>query len=342
MRAILTTLLASISFSALAADPQFVRIQPDQASYEVGAKAIVFAYVDRLPTESTKEFFVSMRVGGELTNTIRLSDRLLVALPKRFQDLGIQFVESNVFLQTKAEQLQLAQSVAFYQRQIDALSKQLEDERDPEKQALLEAVIAKQQMKLLEVQGQIEGRRTLVEVGQSSILVTPSSSLKPASTFTLTANRDPAEYFVGESAIFTAHLNTQFTGPDGPKEAVLRGKIGETSVVAPGQSGDDFVFTSPVFTASHLGDQNLTVDYSVRSKAQADLLRNASILAGKQKQDLEKKLADSVVPEERAYLEAKVLEMTQVMNAIALQLEEILVEVDENSLNFTVMSGGRK
>lgn len=341
MRTILTALLAIVALPALAASPQFVRTQPDQASYEVGAKAILFAYVDRLPTEPTKEFSVAMRVGGELTNAIRLSDRLLVALPKRFSTPGVQAVESNVFLQTKAEQLQLAQSAAFYQRQIDGLNKQLEGERDPENRAFLEALIAKQQFKLREVQNQIEGQRTLIEVGQSNILVTPASTIVPAATFTLTADRDPAEYLVGEAAAFTAHLDTLFSGPDGPKEAILRGKVGAENVPTPVQSGDDFTFTTAAFTTGQVGAQTFTVNYLVRSKAQSDLLRNASLLAGKQKQDLEKKLAESVVPEERAYFEAKILEMNQVMNAIAAQLEEILVEVDENSVSFTVMSGGK-
>jgi len=342
MRTILTALLACASLPALAADPQFVRIQPDQASYEVGAKAIVFAYVDRLPTESTKEFFVTMRVGGELTNAIRLSDRLLVALPKRFEAAGKQTIESNVFLQTKAEQLQLAQAAAFYQKKIDALRKQLADERDPENRALLEAIIAKQQAKLREVQNQIEGQRTLVEVGQSTVLVTPSSSLKPASTFSLTADREPAEYLVGESATFTAHLNTLFTGPDGPKEVVLRGRIGEESVSAPVRSGDDFTFTSPVFEASHAGERAFSVNYLVRSQTQSDVLRNALRLAIKQKQDFEKKLEESVGPEEWPYFQAKAIEMNQVVDAISMQLEEILVDIDEAILNFTVLSGGRK
>ena len=48
------------------------------------------------------------------------------------------------------------------------------------------------------------------------------------------------------------------------------------------------------------------------------------------------------MPEEQAYLETKILEMSQVMGAISSQLEEILAEVDEVSLGFTVSGGERK
>lgn len=341
MKAILLTFLSIISLPAVAEGPQFLRIQPDQSSYEVGAKAIVFGYIDRLPTEPTKEFFVTMRVGGEITNAIRLSDRLVVALPKRFEAPGSYAVESSVFLQDKAEFIQLGQSVAFYQKQIDALLRKLENEQDSEGRELLEIELAAFRQKHEAIQLQMAEARALVEVRQISVLVNPVAKVRPLAIMDLAIDRDPAVYSVGESAIFTAHLNSSFEGPNGPSEPLIKGKIG-TTTLTPLFSGSDFIFSSPNFSIEDMGSREFEATYFIRPMDQANTLRNASQLALQERTVLQAQLDSSVRPKERAYLEFKISELNRVIDAISGQLEEILIEIDFGSVEFSVVGGGEK
>lgn len=341
MKALISTLLATVALPALAAEPQFLKIQPDQSSYVVGSKAIVFGYINRLPTESTKELFVSMRVGGELTNAIRLSDRLVVALPRRFEAAGNYSVESNVFLQDREEMLNLEQSAAFYQLEINALLTKLESENDPDAKELIEAEIAASRQKRGAMVRKIADARALVEVGTKQVTVSPIFNFKSTGIMDVTIDRDPAVYSVGESANFTVHLNSLFDGPGGPHEPVVKAMIG-SQPLSPEVSGENFSFTSFIFSAEDIGLREFEATYFIRPKAQADVLRNASQLALLEKNKLEGLLADSVSPKERAYLELKIADLNRVVAAIGDQLEEILVEVDSGSLEFTVESGEAK
>jgi hypothetical protein len=341
LKTLISALLATVALPALAAEPQFLRIQPDQSEYVVGSRAIVFGYVDRLPTESTKELFISMRVGGEPVNAIRLSDKLVVALPKRFEAAGNHSVESNVFLQDKTEILDLEQSASFYQAQINALLLKLERENDPDAKELIEAEIAASRQKYSAISRQISDARALVEVATKQVLVSPAFRLAPSAIMDVTIDRDPAVYSVGEFANFTVHINSLFNGPDGPREPVVKATIGSYPL-APEISGETFNFTSPLFSMEDIGAREFEATYFIRPKAQADTLRNASQLALLEKSKLETQLGNSASPKERAYLESKIADLNRVITAIGDQLEEILVEVDAGSVEFTVESGEAK
>lgn len=332
-------LLALLLFatSAHATGTHLASIEPDQDAYVPGSRAVIFLPMKR-PTTAGMEFFLKLDGRPTKATVVPLSLDLAVAISDRFPAPQESHWNLTVFQQDRKEQLSLSKSIAGYSTELATRKLELEKETDPDSRAVLENRIRElgRRIEILETKAE-EGRVLVDRVSEiSRVLPASSSLLAVPELFTLRAGRTPANYLVGESATFFALPLVNFRGPDGVRENVLRGKfLGLTYYGTPVLT--ETQFTLPPFTSAHLGAQNFTVDFLIRSKRQADRLRAAANLALAKRDTLREDLAASVDPTERAWLQNQIAEMQSAADALMLQLEEILTPVDTGDTSFQVL-----
>ncbi|MGZ3693634.1 MAG: hypothetical protein ACXVBL_05150 [Bdellovibrionota bacterium] len=335
---ILTAFLLSLNLGTANADFRFASVEADQSSYTVGSKGILFAHIERMPTNKDSELYLSLLFQGEKVNVIQVSDYLAVALPKRFDLAGDFDLELSVLEQSKAEQKDLDSARVFYLSQIASLQKDLDAENDPEARDILQQRIAVLQGRVSALTDRMDSTRSLLEVDHLTVAIDPAlkHSVQTSGVFSGQANRNPATYGVGEKAAFTFHPNTGFNGPDGPKENVFLTKVDGQAIGQAWNAGTDYTISTAAFLAANIGGHVAGTTFFVRSQKQADSLRNAKTQSSKRIQDLTK-LRDSAENEvDRVYYNLKISELNGVVSAITAQLNAILLEVGNLSIPFTV------
>lgn len=336
---LVAAILSTCTGQAWAANTKFVEFITDQSNYEVGAKAVIFAKTNFPPTNPRNQLHLRLTLDGEEIYFVRLSDRLAVAFPPRFTSPGVVEAQGEVYFEDASTAQQLEQSIAFYQKENQTLQAKLAGEVDPEARALIEQSIARNLGLIQQLTGTLNDQRTLVEIGFVSIAVGNSlTGPNLSGVFNLFADRDPAEYSVGEKATFSTQVLTDFTGPDGPREIVFRASIEDVSVTARDLGGRNYSFTSASFIADQVGPQVFTAALWIRSKKQADLLRAGVKQATNLKADYVRQQQGSLSPSEQAYAQLKIDELTAAIAAMNTQLESSLLHVSTRNFNFTVLN----
>jgi hypothetical protein len=315
----------------------FQRLEFDQPSYTVGARALVLVHTDRLPKERSYEYHFDLALGGERVTMGRLSNRLSVGFSKAFAEEGEKGVTLRTFMQEIQPQRTLAQGRALYDREITRLQRQLDREENPELRPQLERAIAQNRERVAAIDEAMARDRALVGVRTETIPVLPAVEVLANSTFTIAADRSPAVYSLGERAAFKFLPSVDFSGPGGAREALFRyflddGEVKEAYGTEAGYAGE-----SPLFTGAHVGERTLTAAYLTRPKAQADLLRSLRNLAWRERAALLQSRDRAPTEGERVYLDVKAAEMGQVFDALVNQLGAIAFPVATDTFPLTVL-----
>lgn len=324
-------LLSSISTHAAILS----RITTDQATYQVGSKAVVFIHTDHPIDNPELEYYSGLKVGEQEVSVVELSNHLAVAFPSRFTVAGEQQIALDLFLQDKATHRTLLQGISFYKAKNFELEAQLAKETDSEARAILLGRISLNNELIEKLEAERSGDRTLVELNQATFSVLPAVELvRPLSgVFTSRASHENGIYAPGEVATFYSKLLTGFTGPDGPREVVFRGAVDSVPLLTQ-FAVDEYFFTTnfPLSVGSHAFTSTLLI----RSKAQADLLRLALAQAAGRRADFVGKRNGANLPEEIAYYDFKISQLNQAIGNLKEQLEAILLEVGTDTIPFTV------
>ncbi len=330
------SLLLLLSTAAFASETKVVQVQPDQETYNVGARAVVFFQAIAKPQDQT-ELFMRLEHGEEEINVVPISPFLSAAFlpaftqPEKY-DLNLRVYQQNILTQRQVEN-----GIAAYNKKIQTTQALLDSETDPSHRAILEAQLAKYQSEQAALKEALENNRTLLEVQHVSITVLPGAAnvFTAPGIFTVKADKNPPNYLVGETAVFSVKLLTQFKGPDGPREHIFTGDLNGVAV-SPVLSGTQYVFTAPVFTSADVGAKTFTANLSIRSKRQADRLRDAIFQAVVARSDYTELRDASTQEAEKAYYQAKIDSLNQAIAAFNAQLGAILTPVTSGTLNVTV------
>lgn len=341
-RIILSLVFGLVAANAFAGSNRLAHLQLDQASYTVGSKAVIFAHLDRIPENDQTEFFLKVRVGGLEIPAILLSDRMAIAFPPKFSEPGAVDVDLDVYLQNSAVQREMDEAIAVYSLEVADLEKKKAGEIDPEARDLLQLRIDEVNSRIQNLNLVKDENRSLREINhlEASVLTGGKQSPAASNFFTTRLNRPSGEYIVSERATFYAHLLTDFTGPDGPRENVFRGDL-DGLPLQTRFAGDEYFFESPQFTPSAVGAHTFHAKLYIRSKKQADLLRSAKVQATRRKADLQKQKDSSHSASKQAYYQLKITELTAALTAIDAQLESILLLVGSDSAAINVTNSMR-
>ncbi len=335
MKKIIFLLCAFFSIQS-AAEAKLVKLVTDQTSYSLGSKAVVFAYFDN-PNDANMEFNLTLTMGGAPLKTVFLSPSVAVAFTAPLNTAGDFNIDGQVYLQDATKQASYDKQTLFFTSEVQGLQKELASEVDPNERAALQARIDRDQAFLNVLQKETDDNQLLVGMESMPIKVLASNMRAEAvgpGIFSLAA--DQTSYHVGQSANFFATLLTNFTGPDGVREAVWSGDIDGHALLDPSYDNVKYTFTSSAFKIADIGSHTLHAALSIRSKAQADLLRSTLFLATVQRDGYQKNLDASASPEDKIYYQYKINDLNFAITAINAQLQAILLPVTTGSLPFNV------
>lgn len=334
MKKILALMLFAVS--AQASGTHLAQMEPDQDSYLVGSRAVIFIPMKRPATPGT-EFFLEIEGNPTGASVTALTPDLAVAVSSRFSTPEANEWRLKVFQQNRKEHLALEKGVAFYASEITRLKLQWEKETNQEARNQIQAEMDSLNEKKEFLKASIKDRRTLVDqIYAQSFVTTAFSRIGTKSgLLTIRADRNPANYLVGEAPVFFATPLVSFKGPDGVRENVLRGSF-LGNVIHGSPVATEISFALPTLSGANQGVQSFRTDFYIRSKRQADRLRAAVGAAITKKTDYQDELSRAASPQDRTYWEMKIAELEAVKSALLGQLEEILILVDSAEMAFQV------
>jgi len=161
------------------------------------------------------------------------------------------------------------------------------------------------------------------------------------SSFQLDADHSDRIYHEGETATFSVTLLTEFTGPDGPQEAVVHADVNGTRVGGVQGSDKQFSFASSPFTSFQIGAGTFNAAVLIRSKDRSDSIRDAIDRATNEKNFYIADCASTTDLDRQAYDKTKIEQLDKTIDMFIRQLETSLVPVGTQTLNFTVRPSNR-
>lgn len=341
---------AFLSISAQADPPRFVALKSDRPNYRVGERAVLTAYIRIQPDNPKYEIFLSSRLGDAALKVTRISDNHGASISPRFANTGTFEWTVDVFLQDKRQAHSFLAAIQFYEKENCRLEERLSGETDPEKRAQIQAemarnreIIAAAQKQLLDLRRQVDSLTLSVSVTEGSRLeLWDDSVASENSALRITADHeDPREYRVGERATLTVRVTRNFSGEDGPRENIVRATFDGVAIGVVKVSRKEFLSTTRIFSSQDVGRHTYRASLSIRSKAQADSLRDA-IEKAEERRGRHVEERDQTEDEmERAYFEQEIAELTAIIGEFFRQLEEALLFVTSKDLLLAVVSPGK-
>lgn len=320
--------------------PVFVELLLDKPSYEAGERAILSVYHSILPLDANTEVIALGSFDDEPINVTRIADRQSVSISPVLAAAAHNW-EISVYLQDKQLAQALTSTIVFYEAEIVSLSSQRDAETDPDKRAILQGLVDRDQGFIDAAKGHLTSARRLVET--KSVTVNAALSLRgvrikddtPALEVD-TGSPACALYAVGTHVTFTVNVLESFMGSDGPKEAVVRGLFDAQVLGLTSSTAQQFVFNTPEFQLQDVGAHTFRARLFVRSQARADNLRDAISKAQIRRAQYIALRAGTVDASLQGYYTFCIGEMTSIINEFYRQLEAILVEVGTKDIQVNV------
>jgi hypothetical protein len=339
MHKILTSLISSFvllaSCNALAEKPAFLSLQASTQNYTVGQQAVLTAHVRILPTDPSLEIYLTSDFNGGNQKITRVSDSEAVAITNVLDAAGDFTWNVHAYLQNAVVARNTEATMDYYRAEVTRLNKALETETDAAIRTNLTAERDQDNTMIGSLNGALWDNRKFV--GQASLLVHVNAaslvSTKETPLLVIDSSHENAIFNAGESATFYARCLTDFQGPDGVQEIVLNGWIsGETyqngiNVTKSRIDDKEFSFQSPVFTNEDAGQRNFFASVQIRSKAQADSIRQAVALAAVRKGEMIAKMNATTDPLTRNYYQSEITELDSAINELSRQLNNLLHDV---------------
>ncbi|OFZ80838.1 MAG: hypothetical protein A3K03_11630 [Bdellovibrionales bacterium RIFOXYD1_FULL_44_7] len=345
MKTRLTFLMAMMTMavaSSAQAAPSFVELKADKPAYTVGERAILTSYVKIRPDNPNYEIYLSATLNGAKIKITKITEKEAVSITPRFIVEGAYEWQVDVYLQDKKTAADLNAMIVFYEEEIFTLNRELEEQTDPEKVEMLTAHIQRDEQIIAAAREQLEENRRKIETQVLNIDVAAvknnfdSQAELETPVFSLEKDKDGCGYNVGESAMITASLKSEFNGSDGAQEAVMTGRIADVVLFPVQISKKEFIFTTDIFTVADIGEQTFEATLYIRSKARADALRDAITKASQRRADFIEKRDRSEDPAWKAYYQREIDDLTNIIDEFYRQLDEMLTLVGASTIIFCV------
>lgn len=336
---LLTALVSLFLIQSHAWAASFARLTSDRSAYTVGQKAVLMAFLQTLPQNTSDEVYMTAKVNGVAVNITQLSNREWVSLSPVFGVAGNQDWEVSVYLEDKASALALNSSIAFCQNEIFQMQQKMASENDPDARAILQQIIDRDNASIATAQQQLAALRRLMEVDHLSIAVNPAlefSETALVDPMTLTLDSTNGQYAVGTKATLSIHVNPNYTGADGAMENVMAVDMDGVPLITNILGNKDFSAVTQIFTAANVGTHQFHVTLSIRSKAEASALRDAVGEAQTRLDGFQEDYNNSTDPLQRAYDQKQINDLAQVIAGLNTQLQAILTQAATASVSFVV------
>lgn len=330
------------------AKPQFLKLEANSSgAYPSGQAAVLTAHIRIQPTNPNMEIFVSSSFDGSNLKLTRISAGEAVSITPAVMTPGNHVWHVSAFLQDKNKAQELEAAIAVTQEDNLRIERALQVETDPVIIARLAVDRQRNNDIIGRAQNQLNQNRRYLEAQDLSITVSALARAIPKfdnPVIAIGADHENATYAVGSRATFYVHALTDFQGPDGIQEILAFANINGTES-APGIQVErtrlgsrDFAFTSPNFVGADAGPRVFNTYLKIRSKAQADSIRN-SVHGAIQRRSGYIALRDaSTDPEKQAYYNSLIAEMDLTIAELNHQLEAMLVSAGNGKdFNFDIV-----
>ena len=333
---IIPVLLTVIGIHAKAA-PVFLDLQSNLSTYTVNQNAILTAKIKIQPANPSDEIFLTAAFNNNTIKITRVSDDQAVTITPALTAAGTFAWQVNAYIQDKAKARGYEAAMIYYQAENIRINAQMAKETDLTVRANLQAQMDRNNLIVGDINNQLWASRRQIESRTLQVTVNaPSTKMKPLDSNPVIAvdcDSESQTYKVGDTATFYVHALTQFNGPDGVQEIVAGGDIlGDATHTGISTEkkrlGDsDFSFVAPTFQAADVGTHIFRSYIQIRSKAQADSIRNTIAQAAQTKARYIAIVNGANDPMTQAYYNQLIADLETTMNELARQLQDMLTTV---------------
>ena len=317
------------AFSVYASN--FVNLQSDEESYEVGEKALLTAHVKIGPMNPNYELYFKSSFGGANLAIDRITENEAVSFTPEFTEAGTFEWSVRVYMQDKNVAKALELSKANARAENERINSSLSHETDPEIREMLLEMRNRNNVIISKINAEMAANRRHLQTVILDVVVeemdkcNKNESNSPIVLFNVKLDRPNYTYAVGERANFVV---TRFVDFDGNEkfEYVVRAKF-ENWTVSTLETDNDYVTSGQtfVFEPEHVGEKTLKVSLYIRKAVKAQNLRDGIAKA-------EKSRADYIIlrnsyphdPLRYEYYDLRVKRMSEVISNYYDALEEML------------------
>ena len=313
--------------------PEFLQLEANQTSYELGDRALLMAHVRIKPTNPNMELYFSSRFKGAHLAIDAISSEELVSFTPELDKAGTFEWVVYVYMQDKhvAESLQLSK-IKLEQENIK-IDQELVGETDPEVRELLLQMKARNNIIISKINSQIKTGRRLLQTLKLNVVVNKLAvkSQEIPVLLDVKLDREDHTYYVGEQINFVVTRTCDLLGSES-LEYVLKAKL-HNRIISLFATDNEYITNgqSQVLETSQTGERVLSVSLSIRPKEKAENLRTGILMAQKKRAEyIELKndcLNDSI---RQDYYELKIRRMKEVVANYYEILESILDLVTTN------------
>ncbi|QDK37928.1 hypothetical protein [Bdellovibrio sp. NC01] len=306
--------LALFSFDSAFAAPQFLDFKLSATKYAVGQSAVLIAYTKILPTNSSVETYVEGSLDGNPIEVLQLANNLSISVTSPLTEVGSHSWKVSVYVQDKKLAQFYRESIFSYQKLVDEIDANINNEVEPTKIALL-LQEKNEKLALIESVSAMEARNRIKVSSQYFFFDVSSTKINLSSTPLLTI--EPAnslsEFSVGQHALFYVSVGGILGNEDGPFDyGVDCSAIEAISAISfATQKMDKTYFTcaSEQLISANLGNWTISANLKVRSEKKVQAIKAVLLAANQKKADY---LAQANISDElaEAYFQAKAAQLT--------------------------------